>query len=165
MIDLLNRFPSRRRARQFWPAIPEDERAAYPALADDFAVLDEVVAEPFRRLDLAALRQQYRYRRQQVFVLLGSALISGFAALQAVLPAESWPGIVVAVLGFALAGSSLAAKELGMLPEFLAARIRAERLRALHFQFLSRTGPFAREDRVRALRLAVVEVEAGREPA
>lgn len=165
MIALLARFPSRRTARQFWPVIPENERAAYPALADDFAVLDEVVAPPFRELDLAALDHQYRHRRQQVVVLLGSALLSGVAALEVAFPEQSFLGLVVAVLGVVLAWSSRLAEELKMLPAFLAARIRAEQLRSLHFQFLARTGPFAGSDRRTALELAVADVQAGKDRA
>ncbi|MDQ2706920.1 MAG: hypothetical protein M3Z25_04485 [Actinomycetota bacterium] len=106
-----------RTPRESSPVVSEAERAAYPSLAEDFAVLDEVVAPSFREADLAALDRQNRYRRQQVVVLLGSALLSGFAALQAVFPEQRWPGVVVAVLGLVLATTSRAAGELRTLGE------------------------------------------------
>lgn len=162
--DLLRRFPSRRTSRKHSAAIPVADRGPFPALAEDFAVLDEVVAEPFRELDLEALGHQYRYRRQQIGILLGSALLSGLAAVQAVLSTEVWPGAVVLLLGLLLGTSSRLAGELEMSANFLRARVRAERLRSLHFQFLARTGPYAGQDRVKALHLAVAEVKAGKEP-
>jgi hypothetical protein len=42
--------------------------------------------------------------------------------------------------------------------------VKAERLRALYFRYLSRTGPYAREDRELALRRAVLAIEADKEP-
>lgn len=162
---LLARFPSLRTPRTSTPVIDPDARATYPTLAEDFAVLDEVVGEAFRESDLAALDRQNRYRRQQMVVLVGSALLSGFAAVQAIAPDQRWPGVVVAVVGLLLATASRTADELHSLAGFLSARVRAERLRSLHFRYLSRTGAFAGPDRVAVLRRAVVDVQKGKEPS
>jgi hypothetical protein len=148
-----------------WPVIPETKREDYPALVEDFAVLDEVVADAFHKSDLAALRNQNRYRNQQVLVLIGSVITSGLGGLQALLVEQRWPGIVLAVLGALLAVSSRATSELGAQKDYFVERVKAERLRALHFRFLSRTGAFAGvADREKNLRRAVLDIEMGKEP-
>ena len=162
-VTLLRRFPALRPPGSA-PIVPPEHREIYPRLADDLAVLDREVDPHFQRADAAALRHQNRYRRQQVTVLLGAVLISGLATLQAVLPDQRWLGVLVGLLGIVLAATSRFSGELGALGEFLAHRVRAERLRALHFRYLSRTGPYAGDGRVAALRRAVAAVLAGREP-
>jgi hypothetical protein len=164
-LPLLTRFPKLTADDVSWPVIPPDRRAAYPALAEDFAVIDSVITPVFTKLDSAALRDQNRYRRQQVFILLGSALLSGLGGLQAVLSAQRWPGILLAALGALVATSSQWAREKGSLSRYLSTRARAERLRALHFEFLSAMGRYAGENRVEELRRAVLAIQAGREPA
>lgn len=46
----------------------------------------------------------------------------------------------------------------------MAARAKAERLRALYFHYLSRTGPYAGRDRDLALSRAVLAIRADKEP-
>ena len=89
--------------------------ADYPDLAGDIAVAEEVVRAAFVESDLAALREQNRYRRQQVTIILGTALLSGLGGLQAVFPAERWPGIILSLLGIVLAFVGRTAGELGTL--------------------------------------------------
>jgi hypothetical protein len=162
---MLKRFPSMRVPRESWPVIPEAKRSDYPSLADDFVVLDREAAQAFRRADLAAIRHQNRFRRQQVVILIGSALLSGFGGLQAVYPEQRWPGVLLTILGIGLGALSQATGEQNTLSEFLTERVKAERLRALHFTFLARTGPFAKADRESVLRRAVLAIQAGREPS
>jgi hypothetical protein len=127
-------------------------------------VLDREVAGAFAELDLAALRGQNSYRRQQVLILLGSALLTGLGGLQAILPGQRWPGIVLALLGALVATSTRLTDERESKREYLEARLKAERLRALHFVYLSRTGAFAGPDRETALRRSVLAIRAGKEP-
>jgi hypothetical protein len=162
-VPLLVRFP-RLRAPASRPVLPARSRAAYPELATDLAVLDREVAPAFAEYDRAALRDQNRYRRQQVLIFLGSALVAGLGGLQAVFPGQRWPGLLLALLGVALAGSTRLARERGLQPDYLGARIRAERLRGLVFQYLSMTGPYGEPDREIALRRAVIAIRAGKEP-
>lgn len=68
---LLARFPALRAPAASAPVIPAGRRAAYPALAADFEVLDRELTPAFERYDAEALRDQNRYRRQQVLILLG----------------------------------------------------------------------------------------------
>ncbi|NUW43850.1 DUF4231 domain-containing protein [Nonomuraea rhodomycinica] len=161
---LFARFPRLRSSAVSAPVIPPERRAAHPELAPDFAVLDREVAPAFARYDAIALRDQNRYRRQQMLVLLGSALITGLGGLQAVLSGERWPAILLAVVGVALATSARYAGESETLRSYLEARGKAERLRALHFRYLSMTGPYAGRDRDIALRRAVHAIHADKEP-
>ena len=66
--------------------MPERAVTDYPALVDDIGVLDQVVGPAFAESERAALRHQNRYRRQQVIILLGSAVLTGLGGLQAVFP-------------------------------------------------------------------------------
>ena len=68
------------------------------------------------------------------------------------------------MLGVLLTGVSQAAGELKTLDRFLTERVKAERLRAMYFRFLSRTGRYRGDDRVSVLRRAVLAVERGEEP-
>jgi hypothetical protein len=146
------------------PVVPVEVRSGYPALQADLAVLDEVVGRSFAEADRAALVEQNRHRLFQVLILFGAAVLSGAAALQGVFPDQRWPGILAAVLGLLLATLGQIAGELGTLAEFQSSRMKAERLRALHFQFLSRAGRYGGPDRDTALRRAVIAIEAGKEP-
>jgi len=148
-----------------WPVIPDDKRASYPSLTPDFQALDRDVTPAFAEADLAALRHQNGYRRQQLIILLGSAALTGLGALQALFPDQRWPGLLLAVLGVLLAATGRAARELDALKRYMDERAKAERLRALHFRFLSRTGPYAGTDREANLRRAVVAIRFGKEPA
>jgi hypothetical protein len=133
-------------------------------LARDVQVLDDVVGPVFEESDRAALRHQNAYRRQQVLMIVGAAVLSGLGGLQAAMSDERWPGLVLAVLGIALAGLGQMAGELKTFEHFLDERVKAERLRATYFRFLSRTGRYAGDDRVVTLRRAVLSVKAGEEP-
>jgi hypothetical protein len=161
---LLVRFPSLRTPRTSWPPIAPRTADEYPELAGDITAVDEVVGPAFREADLAALSHQNRYRRQQVVLIVGAALLSGFGGLQAVLPEQRWPGLVLGLLGALLAVLSTAVNELAALERFMSERVKAERLRSACFRFLSRTGRYAGADRVSALRRVVNAIRSGEEP-
>ncbi|HEX8487481.1 MAG TPA: DUF4231 domain-containing protein [Propionibacteriaceae bacterium] len=160
---LVARFPTWRAPRRSPPVISPAVRERYPELEADFDVLAREVGGAFRDFDLQALREQNRYRRQHVVIVLGSALMTGLGGLQAVVPGQRWPGLVLAALGIILAASSRWAREHASQSAYLTARIKAERLRALHFRYLSRTGRFAGEGRDLEVRRAVLAIRAGRE--
>jgi hypothetical protein len=134
--------------------------ADYPELADDISAVDQVVTPAFHDADLSALRHQNRYRRQQVVIIVGSALLTGLGGLQAVFPGEKWPGLLLALLGALLAVLSNAVNELSALENFMTERVKAERLRSACFRFLSGTGRYAGADRVSVLRRAVLSIRA-----
>jgi SMODS and SLOG-associating 2TM effector domain 3 len=163
VIPLLNRFP-RLRPPESHPVIPQEKRTPYPALAAEFEVIDRVLTPAFDECDVAALRYQHRYRRQQVLVLLGSALVAGLGGLQAAFPRQWWPGALLAALGLLLAASSRIAKEQSSFDNYLSERVRAEGLRSLYFRYLSRTGAYDGDEAEIALRRAVLAVKRGKEP-
>jgi hypothetical protein len=162
---LLRRFPSWRAPRSSWLPIAPERAENYPALVDDIAVLDRVVGPVFAESDREALQHQNRYRRQQVIILLGSALLTGLGGLQAVFPGYAWPGLLLALLGVGLAVVSNTVNELNALEHFMTERVKAERLRSTYFRFLSRTGLYAGDDRVSVLRRAVLSIKSGEEPS
>jgi hypothetical protein len=161
---LLRRFPSLRATGRSDPVLPADTRARYPALAEDVDVLEQVVGPEFAKSDRAALVEQNRYRRQQVVIALGAVLLSGLGGLQAVIPDQRWPGLLLVVLGLTLTAIGRAVGELGTFERFLDERVKAERLRAMHFRYLSRTGRYAAPDRAVVLERAVLAVKKGEEP-
>ena len=161
---LLVRLPSLRTRPRSWPVVLPDTAVAYPALADDLATLESVVGPEFHRSDRDALAHQNRYRRQQVAVLSGSALVTGLGGLQAALPGSTWPGLVLFVLGALVIWLSKVSGELRTFDDFLGERVKAERLRAMYFRYLSRTGRYAGDNRESALRRAVLAVRNGEEP-
>ena len=143
--SLLRRFPKLHAPSESKPVIPDEEqddypgRGAYAQLAQDFEVLDQEAAPAFTEYDTAALRDQNRYRRQQVIIILGSALMTGLGGLQAVFPHQRWPGLLLGALGIALSVTAGVAEDRAALDGYLGARIKAERLRALHFRSRSRS--------------------------
>jgi hypothetical protein len=163
-LTLLRRFPSLRAPGPSDPVLPADAATRYPALAKDIAVLEAVVGPEFATSDRAALTEQNRYRRQQVVLTLGAALLTGLGGLQAVMPDQRWPGLLLVVLGLVLTAIGRTAGELGTFERFLNERVKAERLRAMHFRYLSRTGRYAPPDRAVVLERAVLAVKDGEEP-
>lgn len=160
---MLKRFP-RFRPPHSHPIISAAKREAYPALATDLVVIDRELAPAFEECDSNAMRYQHRYRRPQVLILLGSALVVGLGGLQVALPDQWWPGVVLAVVGVVLAARSRFAKEQGWLHNYLDERVKAEGLRSDCFRYLSRTGNCASDDREFVLRRAVLAIQHGKEP-
>jgi hypothetical protein len=160
---LLRRFPTRPPSTTE-AIFPAEVRERYPALADDFAVLDRHLKEEFTRTDLTALRSQYAYRGLQVLMILGSALVSVLGAVQASFGGQRWIGILVAAAGALVAAVGTFGKERDTQNTYLQARVKAERLRAQYFRYLTRVGPYAGADREEALQRAVIAVRRGQEP-
>lgn len=163
-LALFRRFPSARDRIRSQPLTPAATAQHYPALADDLAVLDQVVGPAFAQADTASLRAQNRYRRQQVALIFGSALLVGLSALQAVFPDQRWPGVLVVVLGLALTFVGQLVGERRQIEVFFDERLKAERLRSTYFRYLSRTGRYAGADQVTVLRRAVIAIKNGQEP-
>lgn len=164
---LLRRVPSLRAAAQSVPVLPPDAAERHPALAEDIAVVQEHLAPAFAELDRTALQYQFRYRRQRLLVAVGAALVTGLGGLEAAFADQWWPGVVLGVLGATVVTASRIDNERTVQEDYLTARVRAERLRALHFQYLSGHAPFEGTDAERrlALRRAISAVRHGREPS
>lgn len=165
---ILRRFPSFRRWRdpESGPPVPPAKQAAYPELADDFQLLDEELVPTFVQLDRLALREQNRHRRQQVILIVGAFLATIFAAVQATLEGQAWPGVVTGLLALAISGFTTVVRQRGSQRTFLDARVKAERLRGLYFAYLAGVGDFGGDPdgRRSALTAGVAAVKHGREP-
>lgn len=164
---LLRRVPSLRTAAHSTPVLPRDAAQRHPSLAQDIAVVQEHLAPAFAELDATALQYQNRYRRQRLLVALGAALVTGLGGLEAAFSDHWWPGVVLGLVSATVVTGSRIDKERTVQEDYLTARVKAERLRALHFHYLSAREPFDGTDaeRVRALRRAVSAVRHGREPS
>jgi hypothetical protein len=163
-VALFARFPSLRAPAQPDVLVPPDVRAEHAALADDFALLDGALVPAFDDLDVRALHEQHRYRRQKVVILIGSALTTGLGGLQAVYPDERWPGILLALIGVVTATAAHLTHEGKSLDGYLDARVKAERLRGIYFRFLSATGPYVGPGRGTRLEQDVAAVLLGKDP-
>ena len=119
----------------------------------------------FCEYDIEAQREQNTYRRQQVILIVVSALTSGFGAVQAALGHDAWPGIVVGALGAFSAATASLAQERRAQGAYLDSRTKAERLKATAFAYLAEVPPFVGDSRVAALGQAVASVAQGKEPA
>jgi hypothetical protein len=160
---LINRFPGRARFESS-PIVEPADRAEHPALEPDFAQLDEIVVEPFRKSDVEALKNQNAYRWQQVVIIIGSALVSVLGAFQAAYSGWRGWGVAVVLASGAVAAAGKYAKDRNSLKNFLSSRMQAERLRGEYFWFLARIKPYDSADRVAALRHAVANIQRGEEP-
>ena len=146
--------------------VPLEERDAFDALAEDLSFLDRELMPAFTELDRAAQKEQNRFRRQQVALLVGGFLTSALGALLAALGREQRElGLVVALLAAATTSISWTARQRGSLQAYLQARVRAERMRAHYFMYLGGVGAY-RDPSKRAseLRRSVAAIKHGREP-
>jgi SLOG in TRPM, prokaryote len=126
----------------------------YPLLADAIREAEQVVAPAFEDCDATAHREQNRHRLFTVLALGGGLATMVAGALQSWLSSSAWPGVVVAALGAATTALTTVARRQGALDLYLDARLRAEALRALYFEHISRepaAGEFERMERLRAL--------------
>ena len=76
----------------------------------------------------------------------------------------AWPGVVVATLGAATSALITVARRQGSLLNYLTARVRAERLRSLYFEYLAgcpATDEAIRHQGLRNLEQQVVQIQSG----
>ena len=69
--------------------------------------------------------------------MLGTALTVVFGAVQAATGDDTWPGLVLAVLGFTAAGIANTYRRSRPLAGYLTARAKAEQLRSAYFLYIS----------------------------
>ena len=158
------------RPRLFWrhderyPLVSEELRAAAPALAADFAVLDRELLPDFYELDEAALRAQNSFRLGRVFLILGGTTATWLGALQAALGGGvAALGIAEALVAGTLAAGVAYVRGRQAQREYFTTRLKAERLRGEYFLFLGRVAPYDVDDdaeRGRRLREQVSMIEA-----
>jgi len=138
---------------------PEDDQR-YQDLWDELHFLARELKPDFEKCDIEALRQQNRYRRQQLILLAAGASGAILGAVQAAFTSLIWPGVLLALIG-ALSGWFVQTVERGhALQKYVDQRTRAERLRSLYFQYVTRVDRYsgdAGKERLRADIRAVVE--------
>jgi hypothetical protein len=162
-LALFRRFPRLQwRPKEGEQIVPREVQATYPALAEDFALLEHELLPHFRELDNAALHAQNQFRLEQVALILGGTLATVLGAMQTLLLEAVWPGIAEAVLASGLTAVAFRAQALRAQERYFTNRLKAETLRGEYFRFLGRIGPYA-EDRepIQQLRRRVAEVKAG----
>ena len=119
----------------------------------------------YQEFDVNALRSQNSFWRQQVALIIVSALTAAFGSVQAaydhrVSPGSSSPCLACSRPRVAGLGEERAAQR-----AYLEQRVKAERLRALAFGFLAELPPFTGDDRRSKLASAVTDIRGGHEPA
>ena len=164
-IPLFARWPRLRSNVKPEPLFPVGHQTAYPALEPDLKTIAEVIDPAFTEFDVSAQRAQNSFWRQQVALIIVTALTTAFGSVQAAYGHQVWPGIVVAVLGVLGAAVAGLGEERAAQRVYLEQRVRAERLRSLAFAFLAELPPFAGDDRRAKLASAVTDIRDGREPA
>ena len=144
------------------PLLPEDARREYPLLAERIEEADRYVAPAFAECDQVALREQNRWRWFTVLAIAGGFLTTVFGAVQAWLQSALWPGVVVVTVGAASGALTTVARRQGSLQQYLAARLRAERLRSLYFEHVAHGSAKPGEEGRRDLERRVAEIHYGK---
>ena len=155
--------------REPQPLIAPKDRARYPELERDFALLDELLLPPFHARDGDALEAQNAFWRQQLLLIVGGTAATVLGIVQASLGG----GVVAlggaeAVLASLLTWVAVSARAGESHRRYLTGRLQAERLRSEYFVFLARAGAYAGVDdetRVRTLRATIDELDVAPEDA
>ena len=161
-------FPIFKRApKLFWvpggteaEIVSKDKQNQYAFFEADFKLLETHLMGKFRDLDDEALLRQNQFRRSQVILILGSAVVTILGAVQVSHVGGIWPGLIEAVIAIVLATVAQSARTSKAQDRYFKSRLKAETLRSEYFDFLSRADPY-REDqpRVQHLKQRVLRVE------
>jgi hypothetical protein len=149
--------------RPQWPILAEKYQQQFPELEDDFRVLRDELEPVFAELDRAALAGQNTYRLVNLLLITGGAAATALGAVQAAAAGgRFWLGIAEAVLTGLLAPLAIAARSGKAHRAYFTNRLKAERLRAEYFVFLTRAGDYAGvpdDERAGTLRSRVATIE------
>ena len=121
--------------------IPPTAAARYPDLRQRIDAADRLVVPAFTECDAEAGAEQNRHRWLTVLAILGGLLTTLAGALQAWLQSVPWPSVVVATMGALTSALITVSRRQDSLRRYLIARIRAERLRSLYFEYLAKDWP------------------------
>jgi hypothetical protein len=140
------------------PIVPPENHKRFPDLQNDLRFLAEVLQPEFEKCDIAALRQQNRYRRQQSILLAAGAVGAGLGAVQAAFASIAWPGVLLAVTS-ALSGWFVQTVERGRaLQKYVDQRTRAEQLRSVYFQYVTRIDRYTGKTREEQLQADIEDI-------
>jgi len=130
------------------PLVDPDERARYPELEPDFALLDDVLLPAFHTRDGDAREAQNAFWQQQLLLIIGGMAATVFGIAQSALGGGVVAlGVAEAVLASLLTWLALSARAGDRHRRYLTNRLQAERLRSEYFVFLARAGAYAGTDR------------------
>jgi hypothetical protein len=142
-----------------WPVLPQDADERYPQLVPDFQLWRDELERPFRRLDHDAQLLQHQFWRQQVALIAGGLLATALGAYQAATGGgNQGVAAVQAVLTGVLTGLTALVRARRAQQGYLAARLKAERIKSEFFLFLARVGAYAGADREERLRQQVEDI-------
>jgi hypothetical protein len=147
------------------PPLSLTQARQFPLLQARVAEAERMIYPEYARWDITARREQNRHRWFSVLAILGALLTTSFGAVQAWLQNETWPGVTVATLGAATSVLTSMARRQGTLYNYMSARTRAERLKALYFEHLGQPPPSsdraAAEDEMFQLSKRVTQISSG----
>ena len=132
----------------------------FPDLRDDLHFLAEVLQPQFEKCDIEALREQNRYRRQQLVLLAGGTIGAILGALQAAFDKVTWLGWLVVAITLFLVFFMRTTGRRHALQHYAEQRTRAERLRSLYFQYVTRVDRYTGQTRKERLRADVKDILA-----
>lgn len=157
---LLVRFPGFRR-KPGRPVVDRQDLEGFPLLAEDLGLWAELHEERFRRLDDRAQHLQNQFWRQHVVLIIGGLVATSLGAVQA----AAGSGYVVlaviqAVLVGVLAGVTVLVRSRRAQQGYIAARLKAERMRSELYLFLGRVGHYAGPQPADRLQEQIDDIEA-----
>ncbi len=126
---------------QPYSLVPPAERDKCADMKDDFQLLEQELVPYFNELDRESLRFQNEYRREQVVIILGGAILTTLGAIQTAI-GTIWPGLVEAIISVVLTIFTLRSRELKWQERYFTNRLRAETLRGEYFKFLGKIAPY-----------------------
>ncbi len=158
---IFKRFP-----KPFWlnkeskeEIVYRNQQAEYPIFAPDFALLEQHLMPAFRKFDSEALFRQNQFRRSQVILILGGALVTVLGAVQVSHAGGLWTGLIEAVVAIVLAAVAQSARTSKAQEHYFRNRLKAETLRSEYFTFLRYADPYENEQtRVHRLRQRVLQI-------
>jgi SLOG in TRPM, prokaryote/Protein of unknown function (DUF4231) len=147
------------------PPLSLTQARQFPLLQARVAEAERMVYPEYARWDITARREQNRHRWFSVLAIVGALLTTSFGAVQAWLQDETWPGVAVATLGAATSVLTSMARRQGTLYNYMSARTRAERLKALYFEHIGQPPPTsdraAADDEMFQLGRRVTQISSG----
>lgn len=148
LYQLRRRFPWRPRyePEPSQPLIKPCVADEHPAFEREFGAIRRILQKPYARFDREALREQYRYRFNQTWLIVFGLLATAAGGLQSVEDLAEPMGIAEALLGVVLLALATQLRRRGAQRRYVQARLAAERLRGEAFLYLMGAGPYDGKD-------------------
>ena len=159
-IALFKRLPRFRPLRGLAETlITDEERAKYPALTADLAILDQELMPSFHTFDKEALRLQNAHWWTYIILIVGGAIATILGILQLALENVAGLGIAGALVAAFLGSTTLVLNAFHYQARYMNYRLAAEELHSEYFLFLGHIGDYAGPERRNHLRRRVRTIE------